>query len=263
MSDMTGGGVSDLIRDIVRQEMRDIPNQVEQAKQAKADAEAEKKAAEKKARAEKTAKNTKPVPTHPRFDPELVKRCEEHKKMADNWIGVCTSTGTIMDLAGQIAAGGVGGSRRSEWHEVAHSPKFIHIYYRLSKRLIDDILRGNYVAAGYVTANIQPFLDMKDVVLVLLCMSIWVAALRGVGATEEAEGFANIVAEWSTKFNDQMNNVCAGGVWRGPYPVFTAFANSDPTCEVIDDNEVRTRYERLYQYAADVLTDKIRLRFVN
>lgn len=252
MSDMIGGSTNDLIRNLTRQGLSDTLQQVDQAK---ADAEAERKRkeqeeqeAKKKRQQEKIAKNTRAVPTHPRFDPELVKRCEGHKKMVDNWIEACTSVGKIVG---------------KEWDEIAYGPKFIHIYYQVGKRLIDDILQGNYVAAGYVTENFKPFTKMQDVALITLCMEIWAITLMKVGAIEQAKDYADTMVVWGKKFEAPMINACEGGERRGPYPVFTAFAHSDPKAEVIDDNEVRTRYERLMRYASSVMREETQLHFVD
>lgn len=74
---------------------------------------------------------------------------------------------------------------------------------------------------------------------------------------------ADVMVTWVKDYEGPIINACAGGKHRGPYPPFTAFANSDPETEVIDDNEVRTRYERLMEYATNVLGEKIQLHFVD
>lgn len=259
MSDMTDANANDLIRNLTRQGLDDetleeidrarIAAEAAKTKLEEAEeAEAREKEAREAAQAE-AANNTKPVPTHPRFDPELVKRCEGHKRVADSWISLCTMTGEIIG---------------KELDDVAYSPKFIHIYYRLGKRLIDDILEGNYVAAGYVVENFKIFVKMQDVALITMCLEIWVKALMGVGAIEQAEGYADAMVIWVKDYEGPITNACAGGEHRGPYPLFTAFAHSGPEGgEVIDDNEVRTRYERLMEYATNVLEEKIQLHFID
>lgn len=257
MSDMTGGNANDLIRNLTRQGMEETLEEIDRARIAAESAKTkleeaeEAEAREKEAREaaqEEAANNTKPVPTHPRFDPELVKRCEGHKRVADSWISLCTITGELIG---------------KEWDDVAYSPKFIHIYYRLGKRLIDDILQGNYVAAGYVVGNASIFWKVKDVALIAQCTQIWAAALINIGLLEQAESCAQALRDLIARTQGLIINACAGGEHRGPYPLFTAFAHSDPQIEVINDNEVRTRYERLMEYTTNVLEEKIQLHFID